>query len=195
MKSIITKKEQEKKTQRNQIMIGIILIGLMLLSTAGYALSGGGDGSGGTSTTQKIDYNGISFVKNSEIWQFEKNGNVFTTRFNPQETQEIKVLSYLKLEDYNSKPLYFVGSNDEAIYELNRGLNDKVLRVQKACLSEKDCKDNFPVKDCNENIIIIQEPQNESENIYRTNNCVFIVANSTEQVKYSDALLFKILGI
>ena len=194
VKRILTKKEQEKKTQRNQILIGIILIGLMVLSTAGYALTSG-EKSGSRGNIEKIEYKGIIFIKNSDYWQFEKDGTAFTTRFNAQETEGLKILSYLKLNNYADKALYFVGDNNEAISELAGNLNDKALRIQKACLSEKDCKENFPVKSCDENIIIIKEPQNESDSIYRTNNCVFVVANNTEQVKYSDALLFKILGI
>lgn len=194
MQRLLTRIEQGKRTQRNQIMIGIILIGLMLLSTVGYALTSG-ERSGSGTEAKKIDYNGISFVKNSEFWQFEKDGSVYTVKFNPQETSEVKILGNMKLTDYQSKPLYFNGKNDEAVYELARGLNDKVLRIQKACLSSEDCTEDYPIKECNDNIIIIKKPENETENVYRINNCVYIVANITEQVKYSDALLFKILGI
>lgn len=193
VRKLLTKKEQQKKTQRNQILIGIILIGLMLLSTAGYALSGKESNTG--TSASKINYKGIDFIQNSGYWQFQKDGLQYATRFNPQNTEGLKVLGFLKLEEYKSKPLYFVGENNDAIFELNRNLNDKALRVQKACLSGENCTDNFPVKECSENIIILKEPRDESESVYRINNCVYVVANISEQVKYSDALLFKILGI
>ena len=193
MKKIVLKSETEKKKNRNQFLIGVILVGLMLLSTAGYALTSKSDTS--SSSGQVVSYNGIKFIKNSAYWDFNFNGQNYETLYNPGETREVSISANLGSVNLQNKPIYFVG-DDESIGELAKNLNSQVLRIQKACLSENNCSGNYPIKDCSDNVIIIKTPaENETSGISRTNNCIFIVSNSTEQTKYSDAFLFKVLGV
>lgn len=196
MQKILTGKEKGKKVRRNQLIVGFILIGLMVLSTAGYAISNG-DKSSTSSGSQQINYNGIQFVQSSSYWTFSKGGSDFSTRYNPQETQGLLVTTDFNLNTYSGKALYVVGDTSDAIYEVSRNFNSLVLRMQQACLDEKNCKDNFPVKDCKtDNIIVMREPlANESESVYKTNNCAFIVAEGLNQTRYADAFIFKTLGI
>jgi hypothetical protein len=194
VQKIMTRSEQEKKNKRNQLIIGIVLIGLMLLSTAGYALTS--NEKTDNSETQKIIFNEVEFIKNYNYWIFNFNGKELAVIYNPKEVQDIKVLGGLTLDDYKSKPLYFSGENQEAIAEIARNINQDVLRVQKACTADENCTGDYPVKECTENLIIIKEPDaDESESIYRINNCAYIIANSTNQIKYADAFLFKLLKL
>ena len=196
IQKILTKKDKDKKTKRNQLIIGIILVGLMVFSTAGYALINQGESSSGSSSSQSFNYNGISFIKNNDYWQFSYGGYNYITTYSPQETADINVSNYFSLSDLTNQPLYFVGQNDAAVGELASNLNNQVLRAQRACLSGQVCNNNYPIKDCTSNIIVIQDSAlNASSSIYKTNNCIFIVTNSTEQVRYADALLYKTLGI
>ena len=68
--------------------------------------------------------------------------------------------------------------------------------MSKACLSE-NCSGNFPIKNCvDDKIISYREPvKGELERIYKEDNCIFIVTNSTNELKYTDAYLFDIIGI
>ena len=195
MQKILTRKEQEKRNRRNQLIIGIVLVGVMILSTAGYAIT---SNEGGNSAEKKLNYNGVSFVYNSGYWYFSKGGNDFITRFNPKEIEGKSVLDVLKLNDYKDKALYIAGNKSESVFEIARNFNSNmVLRIQNACISEKDCDENLPIKDCSkDNVIVIKEPeQDEVESVYRVNNCVFIVANSSNQLEYTDAFLFKTFNI
>ena len=166
----------------------------MLFSVLGYAL-GGGD----NQDNKKIEYNDIEFIQdNSEYWNFNIQGNNFMTKYNPEETKDISFFTYSQINDYVSKPLYLVGKFQEPNYEIIRNLNNLVLRAQNACLSEKDCLDNLPIKNCSvDNIIVIQEPLVETDkgNIYQQENCIFITANLGNQTRYVDKFLFQILGI
>ncbi len=200
MRRIITKTQQNKKTKRNQLIIGLLLIGLMLFSVIGYALSGRGT----EEDLEKIEYKGIEFVEdNSGYWSFNIQGQNFVTKYNPIETEEISFSSDLKVVDYSNKPLYFVGIFQEPNFEINRNLNFLVLRVQEACLSKKDCENDLPIKNCSiDNIIVIKELEidledesEEKENIYQQENCVFITASLGNQTKYADKFLFNVLGI
>ena len=200
MRRIITKTQQNKKTKRNQLIIGLLLIGLMLFSVIGYALSGRGT----EEDLEKIEYKGIEFVQdNSGYWSFKIDGIDFLTKYNPEETEKISFSSDLNIADYSNKPLYFVGIFQEPNFEINRNLNSLVLRVQEACLSKNDCENDLPIKNCSvDNIIVIKELEidledesEEKENIYQQENCVFITASLGNQTKYADKFLFNILGI
>jgi hypothetical protein len=192
MRKIISRETKDNKNKRNQVIVGVFLIGIMLFGTLGYAFGGREE-----ENSKKIEYSGIEFVQDdSGYWRFNIQGNELVTVYNPEETEEIGFFIYSSINDYVNEPLYFVSEFQEPIFELGRDLNPFVLRIGEACLSE-DCERDFPVKNCSvDNIIIIEEPlDGEGANIYQEENCIFIIANSTEQIKYSDAFLFKILGI
>jgi hypothetical protein len=191
MKKIITAEEKAKKTRINQLVIGLILIVVMLFSTLGYAFS---DKSKTSSTS--IKYKGIEFNQNSGYWVFNLNGKQFSTFNNPVEVENISFSIKNLLANYEDKPLYFSG-NSQSLYEITRNLNQFTERIQEACLIGENCSANLPVKDClTDNIIIIREnSENQKENVYQQDNCVFISASYENQTKYSDAFLLKILGI
>jgi hypothetical protein len=194
MKKLMTRAERAKINRRNQFLVGVVLIVLMIISTLGYALMGG---SSSTEENQRIDYNGIRFQQNSGVWIFEIGNQVFGTRYNPKEVEDIEVPITMTLQSYVNQPLYYVEGIGEPVYEIAGNLNERyVLRLQEACLEETNntrCQD-LPMKDCGvDNVIVIQE--SDDERIYQEENCVFIRASLANQTRYADAFLFKILGI
>jgi hypothetical protein len=194
MKKILSKAESERKNRRNQIVIGIILIGLMTLSTAGYAITSNSD----NKDSKPVEYNGVTFTRSSDYWSFNSNGYDFLTKYNPEETKDIQISNKILLEDYKNKPLYFATLSGVPDIEIARNLNERIaLRIQSACISENNCTQDLPLKDCSlDNIIVIKEPlTNQSEMIYQDEKCIFIRANELNQTKYADAFLFNLLGI
>jgi len=181
MRKIISKEDKEKKDKKNQLIIGSILMFILIFGTIGYAFNR--DSNNGNN--QNIEYNGIEFIKNNGKWYFELN-KVYSTTYNPEEIN-ISFNIEKKLNDYKNKPLYLVGGNDEARYELLSNLNGIYSRYQDACL--EDCEEDFPIKNCSDNIIIFQKGDNK---IYQEDNCVFIQG---DEIKSADAFLFKILDI
>lgn len=194
MKRIITKNQQAKKDKRNAWIIGIILIILMVFSTLGYALIGRDEQ--GSST--KVSYKGVEFIRGaSEYWSFNVNGNNFATKYNPEETQDIFVQGYFNLNYYSKNPLYIVSDSEQAFIEIGQNIGRFVVRMQKACLDE-NCTDDFPIKNCSvDNIIIIKsmEESEDSGKIYKEDNCVYIEAGEEELIRHTDAFLFKVLGL
>lgn len=191
MKKLMTREERKKIVRRNQIILGLILVLLMVFSVLGYALSGRGS----DEEQGKIQHLGINFIKdNSGYWRFNIQGFNFATQYNPQETQNISLFIYKTVSDYNGKPLYFVGE-PEILIELKRNLNYFPLRINDACL-DPNCEANLPVRNCTDNLIHVKEPlDDEGPGIIQEENCIIITANYTEQIRYSDAVLFKLLGI
>jgi hypothetical protein len=191
MRQILGRDEIDKKKRRNQLIMGMILIGVMILGTAGYAF---GDKSGDSS--EKMEYDGVEFIKVNEFWNFNLNGNSFIMKYNPTEVNNITFLSYSLINDYAGKPLYLASDFNEPNYEISRNLNAIVLRIQNACIPEDNCIGSLPVKNCSvDNVIIIKEPKDEKEEIYQQDKCIFIISSLENQIRYTDAFLFKILGI
>ena len=185
MKKLLTKKQQQKRDQRNQLIVGILLISLMLFSTLGYALGGKGT----EDKNSKVEYKDIIFTKTSGYWSFNYQGTNFNTLYNPTELQDIPILTQTTLQSYSQLPLYFVGGG-EGIYEILGVFNGYLERYQEACLDDNSsCKEELPIKDCTNNLIIFQEGENK---VYKEENCVFIQG---DPVRVSDAFLYKIIGI
>lgn len=193
MRRILTKELQEKKTKRNQLILGLILITLMLFSVLGYALWGRGE----SQNINKIEYNNIEFIQdNSDYWAFQIQGQDFLTKYNAEEVQEIYAFINFNINNYANKPLYLVSDSEDANSEIVRNLGNRfVPRIQKACLSQESCLEDIPIKNCSIDNIIVIEISEEKEQIYQEENCVFISAKEENQVKYADAYLFNILGV
>lgn len=192
MRKIITQEERDRKTRKNQIIVGLMLIGLMIFSTLGFAFSNNIT----TNNSQKVKYNSIEFTQESGYWTFYLDDLQFATLYNPEEIKYISFNSFSKIQDYTGKPLYFVGEDGEHFSEIERNLANRfVSRINEACINNKECKGDFPVKDCSiDNIIIFKEAEDKEE-IYQEDKCIFIISKGDNQGKYADAFLFKILGI
>ena len=190
MRKITSKEKSEKKSQRNQMIGGIILIVIMIFSVVGYSLiSNRDDGS------ETIVHNGIEFTKTSNLWKTELGEMTFSFLYNPEEVEEIASEINL-IDSYAGKPLYIYSENSEAESEIYRNLfyqNQVVQRVQYACLNEKDCYENLPVKTCEDNFIIIRE-SNETR-VEQTDNCIFIEARREDLGKLADSFLYKMMGL
>ena len=195
MKKITTK---DKSKARNILILSILLVGIMVISTVGFALNFGG---GNKNSKDIVDYNGVKFFRDSEnsgYWRFNYQNYDFIMQYNPQEVSDIKFFTTLSVQSYAGKPLYFSGDSGEPVYEIVRNLGERFIpRTQKACISEKECKEDLPVKNCSDdNIIILKEPEeNQSEGIYQEENCIFIIAKYSNQTRFADRFLFGILKI
>ncbi len=189
MRDIITKAEQERKRKRNQIIVGLILVAVMIFSTLGYAFMG--EEKQNTDNSNKVNYNGFTFENQNGLWFLTIGASQFSFKYNPEEVE--KADSELKtLDNYIEKPLYIFSENKEAEYEIYRNLDQIVLRRQYACL-DNNCSENFPVKNCTDNFIIIEK--SDFNEIKQDQNCVFIRGHDENLTGMTDAALFKMIGV
>jgi len=200
IKKIVTKEESEKKRRTRNFLIGMVLVLIMVFSTAGYAINVAFSNQG-SKNTNTVKYKGIEFAKDSSgYWEFQYNDQKFITQYNPLELNDTIVTTGLSLATYKGSVLYyeFNDSQDGAREILSNlwDLNQIPKRTLRACLSD-NCTIDAPVKSCSEDkIISFRTPVgSETQRVYKEDNCVFIVANDTNQVKYSDAFLYNIIGI
>ena len=151
-------------------------------------------------SSRRIEHNGIEFLQDgSGYWHFQIQEQDFATRYNPREVEDFPVQTFLNLNSYSEKPLYFIGGMQDPSYEIIRNLGNFILRVNEACLpgNESECIGDFPIKDCSvDNVIIFREIDvgnesvQESERFYQEDNCVFIVGSFENQTRIADAFVF-----
>lgn len=189
MRKITSKKETEKKDRKKQWIVGLVLISIMLVSTAGYSFS-----RFASKNSWEMEYNGFKFVKQNGLWNTEINGLTFSFTYSPKEIDvNSNAFLNLGLSNYNGLSLYIQSEDINSEYEIYRNLDSVILRRQYACLEGEKCNDNFPIKTCDENFIIIRE--SNSSQIRLDKNCVFIEGTKEKLVKITDGFLFKIIGI
>jgi len=192
MKKIASEAEKLRKKKFSRSAMGIFLIFLMVFSTASFAFI---DYSNEDSSVQeRITYQGTEFSSDGYFWYFTIGGNQFATLYNPQELAAEGITSPLdySLSRYTNQPLYYVGDG-EGLGEIDRNIRFLLLRTSRACLTGTICEGNFPIKDCNDHIIVFKE--SVSPSIYSENNCVFIVAPRASLAKYTDAFLFDLFDV
>jgi hypothetical protein len=193
MRKIQTGSDERKKKKRNQFIVGVVLILVMVLSTFGIVM----DSLGGSEKIQdKINYNGFIFNLKNNLWQLEIGDYKFSFYNNPAQVENLT--SYVstnlsKLNNYVSQPLYISSQDYTSNSEIYTALSPFVERVQLACHSNESCTGDYPIKNCDNNFIIISESNQTS--IYQQDKCVFISGPKQELIKLTDLFLFKILGI
>ncbi len=200
MRSIIDKRESAEKSKKNAVVIGLVLTLILLISSLGYSFLSSED-SGSTAKTQ--EFNGVEFQQSGYgTWLFSISGNSFETRYNPVDTENISVIITKTLQNYNGNPIYFGINSKEDIStsgntEIMRNLQRIVARSNFACLSDS-CEENYPVKSCASDNIIIFEKEQETSGFSRIRDeegCVRIYTSEEDAERAADAFLFKILGL
>ncbi len=188
MRKISSRHAEEKKQKRNQIIVGIILIFVMLGSVFGIIV-----GSFEKEDNSKINYNGFEFAKQNNRWILNIGNFNFIFQYNPYQVEEINSENLKYLDNYYNKPLYISSESNEAISEIYINLKQIAQRIQFACINEKECEGDLPVKTCEDNFIIIKK--GNSSEIVQDENCVFIKGAEENLTEISDEFLFQITGI
>ncbi len=188
MRKIESRYEKEKGRKRKQIIIGVSLAVLMIFGVLGFALQGGVVNQGDKNSLDNVFYNGFEFEYINGFWIIGD----FAFRYNPQQVEDIG-FALKNMNNYQGKPIYIYSESEEAKLEVYVNLGQVAQRVQDACVENKNCSGNFPVKTCEDNFIIIKEGNNNM--ITQDNNCVYIEGLQEDLTKLTDQFLFKILGI
>lgn len=185
MRRIISKKNSDK---RKQIIIGLVLVFIMLGSVFGIIANSFGQ----RDSTQKINYNGFEFVNQNEHWFMSVGGMNFVFKYTPNQVEKINSIIN-PVGNYYNQPLYVFSENEDAKMEIYRNLEQVALRIRPAYLEGREGEENWPVKTCEDNFIIIKE--SDVIGISQDENCVFISGPQENLTKLADGFLFKVLGI
>ncbi len=191
MRKIIPKHVEDKKTRRNQILIGVSLIALMLISTIGYSFQYFFGGESTQTNQQEIDYKGFKFTQQNGLWVLNLNIGNFIFSNNPNDVKKING-SINNLESYYDKKLYIYSENIGAESEIRVNMAQFVESIERACLENMECDSDATIKTCDENFIIIKSG---NESIRQDKNCIFIEGENEGLVNLVDSFLLKILKI
>lgn len=180
--------EDEKRKKRNQLILGVMLLAVMVLSVIGYSFQVNDN----KNDKNSLEYNGFKFTGQGNLWVTKIGQLDFSFLFSPEEVPSINSDVNL-LNSYVGEPLYILSDNYDSKVEILRNMQNIALRIQDACINAENCKNNIPVKTCEDNFIIIQE-SNET-NITQNQSCVYITGKSEDLPKITDEFLFKSMGI
>ncbi len=193
MKKITSKKEQEKKQKRNQLIIGVVLVAIMFFSVFGYGFAVKDE----DTSLKKVEYNGYEFIRINNLWITETENYYLSFLYSPEETPDIAI-DVNNIQRYAQEVVYIDSVNELARAEIERNINPRynnriALRIQEACLNGTECLGDLPIKDCNNNLIVIKE--SNSTNITTKGRCVFIEGPEKELTKVTDEFLYRIFNI
>lgn len=195
MKKIISKYEAKKVQKRNSFVVGGILIFLLFSSILGYSFQGRFTGNvideENSSEEDILTYNGFEFLRQGEFWKMNNEANLAFS-YNPEQVGNGEGISK-SLREFIDQKIYISSENRKARLEIKRNLLPFVEDVEDACLEGEECEEGIPIKDCENNFIIIRE--SNKEEIIQEENCIFISGQEESLVKLADEFLFKILGV
>lgn len=193
MRKIETKSEKKKRQRRNQWTIGIILIFVMFGSVFGIVVNSFGGSQ--QKDVNNIKYNGFEFQKTNDYWYLTKGSFNFIFKYNPEEISNLSVNSnnLNLINSYQGKPLYIYSEDPEANLEVYRNFQNVAERMQNACFEASKCQNDWPLKDCTNNFIIIQK--GNSSKIEQKDSCVFIEGKEEDLAKLSDEFIYKAIGV
>ena len=186
LRKIKTQEQLRKKNRRDQLFIGVIMIALLTVSTLGYSLISGDANNGGSASKNEL---GIEFIRENGMWKTTIAEETFAFQNLPSEISNVTTNGSFDFKIYPDKPLYFINPGVGAS-EILSNIGRYVLRSQQACLENTTCEGDFPIKDCDSNLIIF-EIGNETK-VYQDKGCVYI---SGDVIKGADAFLYKVLGV
>ncbi len=189
MRKIETKKDKDKKTRRNQIIVGGVLIFIMFFSVLGYGF-GGRTSNNGSSDSNTNSYNGYNFEKVNGFWRTEFGNGYLFFIYSPSEVLNLDIPP-LSLDKYSNKTVYLYSENPDAEAEIYYNLNQIGSNVVKSCYG--NCSGNLPVMTCQDNLVVVRESENES--IRNEQNCVFIEGPSSDLILLSDEFMFRLFGM
>ena len=196
MRRLKSKQNEVKKTKKNQMIIGMILIIVMFGSVFGVIVGSFNN----SEESADVDYYGYKFASQGSYWYTNVGSTQFVFRFNPFETEYMynkSITNLTYINSYQNLPLYIYSDNYESEIEIYRNIGQFAQRIQRACLigNEENCDSELPIKDCNENFIIIRENLNNESAISQEGKCVFITGEKQNLIKLTDDYLFRIIGI
>lgn len=186
MRQIKTKEQREKEQKKKQTILSLLLISLLAFSTAGYAFFSSSD-----QETKKVQYKGLNFVQQNNLWYTTINNNNQAFNLLPEQIEDIPINITKNIQDYTSKPLYIVNSQDAPIILLSN-LQDHTQRIQQACIKPEECIQETPLKNCSIDNIIIFESNEDITQITQKENCVYLKGDIT---KSTNTFLYKIFNI
>ena len=140
----------------------------------------------------------VKFTPQGNYFVGEKYNNQVLFFNNPKElNQNVYTNFTFTSNNYLAKPLYISSDDYLVAWQLNQVLGPSVnkiaQRVQSACYDDKNCPDNYPIKTCEDNLILVRYSNTSEINSF--DNCIIISGPQENISQISDLFVMKIFGI
>ena len=200
IRKIMTQEELDAKDTKNKRLLAIIIGLVMLFGTVASAffMFDGNSGSN-DDAVEKMNFAGIDFMKDtSGYWNFNVSTMGFQTRYNPQETANISLTLNTTLPDFYNKMLYFGINTPDDIEplgnsEIIKNIGNYATGNQFSCILA-NCTEDYPIKNCRENRVIIFEKAEFSSVSFDENSCILLKYASDDEIRVADAFIYSTLG-
>lgn len=197
VRKIESKAEEARKKKRNQWILGLIMVFILTGGVFGIVVSTFGNSESGNMFRDSVVIDNREFVENQGYWLTnnpKKQENLLGFVYLPNQTIENNSAEISEINlDYSDVPLYIDTNFTETIYPIYRNFQDITLRIQRACINQDDCEGDYPIKTCEENIIIIKK--SEEISINQEDSCVYITAPEDELVKLTEEFIYRYYNI
>ena len=178
-----------KKRNKTTQALALFALALMVLSVLGFSFVSSPDD---PVNPDLLKYNGFDFINQNGLWYLEREDLTFAFKTDPRETTKIDSdLDYIN--SYAGNPIYIDSKIQETNIELKMNLGQIALRVRDACLDAGTCEGNYPIKTCEDRLIVVNEA--DSLEIIQEDKCLFINGPEEELLSIVDSVLLKIIGI
>lgn len=178
------------------------IIGIMVLSIAGFI--GGGLSSGNQNSVVTQEFNSYTFTQQNNQWAVTIAGQKYGFVYLPQELQTI-TLPVDVAAWRNKEKVYLIENTwtfdsftpDPSLNLLQGVFYANNVRLQKACLTSKDCPD-LPLVSCTSPALVIRSA---SSNITETklssdDQCLILEAVSPPELeKTTERIIYQFLGV
>lgn len=189
---------REKKEKRKWGLILFIVI-IMVGTSFSFVFFGF------SPATEKVRYNGFSFVRNNNIWVAEINGKGAAFSFSPSEVEGIPALdsSFKDLQGkFEIDTTYDLNSTYKESIALAQHQMGLTLAAYNTYLRKGFTANNtfgMPVITCGDatlNVPVVYFKHANATRIHTENNCVIAEASTTADfIKVKDRLLYGMLGV
>ncbi len=177
--------------RRRKIILPIFIALLMIFSIFGVVISSFGNS---TDNTQKIDYNGYSFVFDGNIWFTFKDKQKIEFNFDPRELDSFDIGKLNSLVYGNNKIYISFNPEENLENEANKLRSILSIITQKqvflSCYEDNKGCEELPLKTCEDSregvlVIIIK---NGEFNIEEDSGCIGIIGESLDFYKIIDKI-------
>jgi len=188
---------KERKEKKNWALIAFMVV-IMMGTTFSFVFFGF------SPTTEKVDYNGIKFIRKNNIWTARINGREAAFTFLPSEVSNIPAADFSKklqnkLEIDATYDLNSTNKEAIALAQHQMGLTLAAYNVYLRKGFTTNSSFNLPVITCNdatEIVPVVYFKYGNSTSIYVENNCIIADASSDAGfIMAKDRLLYDILGV
>ena len=178
--------------KKSQLILVIFIVFIMITSAIGFVYVNPKD-----NNTNSFDYKGFKFyLTNNAKYQVDVNNKQFIFDYLPNDLTNIEIPNFNLQNEKYYLLMNYTEKDSNLDYNLNKlgySLNLISKRTNLACINEKECNQELPIKDCGDDAFYIKK--NNINKVYLQDKCIIIQGDDIYISKVVDKINLKLVGI